>query len=69
MHYGRNNSHHNYHLGQHPIESVEEEKDLGIIFDPHLTFSKHHDKAIAKANSSLALIKRTFKYLDKDSFI
>ena len=69
IHFGRNNPSNNYTLGNHPITAVEEEKDLGVTFDPLLTFSKHHDKAIAKANSRLGLIKRTFKHLDKTSFI
>ena len=56
-------------MGGAPIPTAEEEKDLGVVFDPLLTFTRHHDKAIAKANSRLGLIKRSFRELDSKSFI
>ena len=51
------------------IQSCEEEKDLGIIFDKTLLFDTHVQKSIDKANQMVGLIKRTFCYLTKDTFI
>ena len=69
IHYGKHNPHRMYTLGQNSVNSVVEEKDLGVTFDPSLNFSLHHDKAIAKANSRLGLVKRSFRHLDEKSFI
>ena len=50
------------------IEKVEAEKDLGVIIDNKLTFSKHIRTKIKVANRNLGLIFRTFTYIhvDKD---
>ncbi|XP_072039474.1 uncharacterized protein [Amphiura filiformis] len=45
-----------------------EEKDLGVIFDPTLKFSKHVGTISNKANRIVGLIKRTFDYMDEDMF-
>lgn len=68
IHYGRNNPEAIYKIGDARVTAVEEEKDLGVIFDPKLTFSRHHDVAIAKANSRIGLIKRSFRHIDKSTF-
>ena len=46
----------------------EDEKDLGVIFDKHLSFDFHIQKCINKANQMIGLMKRTFSYLDRDTF-
>ena len=48
---------------------VQEEKDLGVTFDEKLEFNKHIVSAIGKANQMLGLIKRTFTYLNKYTFL
>ena len=52
-----------------PIEKVVSEKDLGVIVDNTLTFSKHISSKIKTANRNLGIIFRTFTYLDKDIFM
>ena len=42
----------------------ENEKDLGIIVDNQLTFAKHVDTQVKKANRLVGLIRRSFTYLD-----
>jgi hypothetical protein len=69
LHYGRNNPKTQYTIGESEISSTVQEKDLGVVFDPTLTFSEHHDKAVAKANSRLGLIKRSFKKLKPKPFV
>ena len=52
-----------------PIKKVEAEKDLGVIIDNKLTFSKHISTKIKVANRNLGLIFRTLTYIDKDIFL
>ena len=51
------------------IEECDQEKDLGVIFDETLIFDKHINSAINKANKMLGLIKRTFNYLNRETFL
>ncbi len=41
------------------------EKDLGIMIDSELDFDEHISLAVKKANAKLAMIRRTFVYMDK----
>jgi hypothetical protein len=51
------------------IEITDEEKDLGVIFDKNLTFDGHISKIVTKANQIVGIVKRVFKFLDKEMFI
>ena len=51
------------------LKVVNEERDLGIIFQDDLKFNKHISTKVQKANSMLGLIIRSFDYLDKNSYI
>ena len=51
------------------LESAYEECDQGVTFSRDLKFNQHIAKKINNANSMLSLIKRTFEYLDKHSFL
>ncbi len=48
------------------LESVTEEKDLGVLIDDELKFHKHVSVAISKANQTRDIVKRTFDTLDKE---
>ena len=52
-----------------PIKKVESEKDLGVIIDNKLTFTKHINSKIKIANRNLGLIFRTFTCIDKEIFL
>ena len=52
-----------------PIEPVNEERDLGVIFDKDLTFSKHIKSKIATANSSLYFIRPWFCNLEPNASV
>ena len=74
MHLGTNNPLRAYHMetcdgNAHPLEAVDEEKDLGVIIDKDLTFSKHISKQVNKANQVLGAIKHTFSALDNTTFL
>ncbi|KAK3892010.1 hypothetical protein Pcinc_004135 [Petrolisthes cinctipes] len=51
----------------HKMETMEE-KDLGVIVDLGLTFSKHIQTQVNKANSVLRAIKHILKALDLTAF-
>ena len=48
------------------LEYTKEERDLGVIVDNSLSFEQHCDAAINKANRVLGVIRRSFKYIDRD---
>ena len=69
IHYGQNNPESDYIMNDKKLESVDEECDLGVNFTRDLKFSQHIAVKVNKANSMLALIKGTFKYMDNHSFL
>ena len=46
------------------LEKVQQEKDLGIITDQHLTFEEHLTTKTNKANQMMGLIRRSFHQLN-----
>ena len=51
-----------------PLKETLVEKDLGVHVDNNLNFQHHIHKAVSKANQTLGLLRRTFRYMDKDTF-
>ena len=51
------------------LQNDTTEKDLGIWFQSNLKFDDHIIYVVNRSNKLLGLIKRTFKALDKDSFL
>ena len=52
----------------HKMLSTENEKDIGVTIDPSLNFEKHINEKVNKANSIFAVIRRSYMYLDKETF-
>ena len=69
MHVGLNNGEYKYEMNGETLASVTEEKDLGVLISDTLTFSSHIGKIPAKVNSVLGIIRRTFSYFSKESFL
>ena len=69
MHMGSRNLNNNYHMGQTILDSTEEEKDLGMVITSDCKQSTQCSKAAAKGMNSLRVIRRTFKYIDAESFL
>ena len=44
------------------------EKDLGVTIDNRLTFSEHINNTVKKANQVMGMIRRTFRFIDKEIF-
>lgn len=51
-----------------PMEKCTEEKDIGVVLDSKLSFDKHINEKVNKANSIVGVIRRTFEYIDKSVF-
>ncbi len=66
MHLGSKNSNAEYMMDGTILESVTEEKDLGVLIDDELKFHKYSSAAISKANQNMGIVKRTFDTLDKE---
>jgi hypothetical protein len=50
------------------LEQSDGEKDIGVLVDVTITFRTHIQNQINKANSIMGLIRRTYTYLDEQSF-
>ena len=50
------------------IEDVFKEKDLGVKVDTELSFEEHISTKVRVANAIVDLIRRSFTYLDCESF-
>ena len=56
-------------MGAHNLNNSECEKDLGIFIDDKLNFEKHITQAVNKANKIMAIARKTFDYMDKQTFV
>ena len=68
LHLGAKNAKFSYHMEDVILNKSSEEKDLGVWVDDKLKFSQHIEKQVNKANKQLGLIRRSFDYLDPDTF-
>ena len=50
------------------LSRVQDEKDVGVTFDEDMTFRKDISTRAIKANSIMGIIRRTYTYLDPQSF-
>ena len=57
-----------YTLYGDELDHVFEEKDLGVIIDMELTFEEHIATKVRKANGIMGLIRRSFSFLDGETF-
>ena len=68
MHFGYNNPNNIFLLGGHILETVYEEKDLGVMILRDLKVSSQCIKIVKTANQILGMIKRTFTFKTKRQF-
>ena len=69
MHLGHSNPKHEYYMGGTTLEVTKEEKDLGVLVDDKLGFSKHIKGIVGKANRMLGLIRIGFACINKMMFM
>jgi len=73
MHLGHTDPSSSYYLQEGQLrkllQTFNEERDLGVYVTSDLKPSLHCGRAAAKASSTIGLIRRHFKYTDKDSFL
>ncbi len=73
LHLGKENVRHGYSMastsGQVTLEQTTCEKDLGVLIDDKLSFDEHISQAVKRANTKLAMIRRTFTHLDKNMLV
>ena len=73
LHLGSKNPQHTYKMTvngkDHTLKSSQQEKDLGVLIDDKLNFKAHVHATTQKANRTLGLIKRNFKYLPEKQYI
>jgi hypothetical protein len=48
------------------LEQSDGEKDIGVLVDENLSFNKHIQNQVNKANSIMGLIRRTYTHLESD---
>ena len=68
LHFGKNNQKHVYSMGTNDLACDEKEKDVGVLFDTTFNFKSHIKCMVAKANSRVGIIKRSFSRLNIQSF-
>ena len=70
---GLTNMQHRYTMryGDDKVASseVESEKDFGIMFDSEMKFQAHINDVCNRGYQRIAVIRRTFTYIDKDMFL
>ena len=69
MHVGARNGRAKYFMEGTEIQAASEEKDLGVVVDEKLRFSRYIAAAAACANRKLGLLKHTFKYWTEESLV
>ena len=52
-----------------PMANVQSEKDVGVIFDLNMSFREDINSRATKANNIMGIIRRTYTYIDIQSFI
>ena len=69
VHIGHNNPKADYTLGGKQIDTLHEERDLGVIIDESLKCRKQCAKAVNAANATLGMIKRSFVNREKQTIL
>ena len=68
LHIGED-KHYDYNIKSHVRNHVKNEKDIGVTFHYNLELNIHINKKINKANVIFSIIRRSYKYLTKESFL
>ena len=73
VHLGANNPKQDYYMKfgntVQTIKKSDGEKDLGVLVDEKLMFSKHIEAMVQKANKVLGILKRSFKHVPVKEYV
>ena len=74
MHIGNHPPDTNYTMrqGDNTILDIRYEimqSDLGVAIDNHLNFKLHISQTVTQSNRLLGIIRRSFEYLDQETFL
>ena len=69
MHIGYGNAKNEYSLNGQVLAETTEERDLGVLIDNELKFSRHIRGIVAKANRMIGLIKICFETVEEKMFL
>jgi hypothetical protein len=69
LHLGKNNPHMSYIIGNIDLSHVESHVDLGITITQNLTWSAHISRVCKKCNTTLFLLRKTFKGISFETSI
>ena len=73
LHLGKNNPRYDYYINHkgvpYKLMSTLEEKDLGVIVDPDLSFDIHISKTVSKANKLAGMLLRFITNKSKDIMV
>lgn len=69
MHLGYGNAKHEYSIGGETLSETTEERDLGVLIDNELKFTRHIRGIVAKANRMIGLIRISFECIDTEMFL
>ena len=71
MHLGPNSDFSKWYIARdksgEPVVTIQNEKDLGVIFDDKFKFSLHIQNCVKSTNRNLGIIRRTFSYMNIDT--
>jgi hypothetical protein len=72
LHYGKDEENFGYTMRDgkdtRVLKELEEEKDLGVLFDKSLAFGQHVGAIVNKATRVVGVIKRSFDHMDEEMF-
>ena len=69
LHVGRNNKKFEYFMNGEKLDSLDSERDIGVIIDKSLKPSLQCAEAARRASSILTQITRAFHYRDRNTFL
>ena len=73
LHLGKCNPNYEYEMGgegkRHVLQTTMAEKDLGVVIDPLLTFEKHIEEVVKKANKLVGMLSRVITNKDKEIMV
>lgn len=69
LHIGGSNPQLRYFIGNTELKAVERQNDLGITMTSDLKWAEHVNRVVKKVNSIVYLLKRSFRYITKETFL